>query len=265
MKRALSIAGSDSGGGAGIQADLKTFSAFGVYGMTVITAVTAQNTVEVSGIAEIPLEIIEKQLEAVLLDIGTDSVKTGMLANEKIVSLVAAIIEKQRLKNVVVDPVMIAKSGDTLISPSAISVLKTLLIPQATVLTPNIPEAVELLGIEINTLEDMKDAVVELHKYGCQYVVLKGGHLKSCSEAVDVVYDGKSVEEMRGHFFATKNTHGTGCTFASAIAAGLAKGYTPHRAIVSAKKYISHAIKSSFNLGKGHGPINHNTGVTSYW
>jgi hydroxymethylpyrimidine/phosphomethylpyrimidine kinase len=265
MKRALTIAGSDSGGGAGIQADLKTFAAFGVFGMSVITAITAQNTCEVTAISEVPLQIIEKQIDAVISDIGTDAVKTGMLANTAIVRLVAESIEKYGLQNVVVDPVMISKSGDSLIDSSAITAMKEYLIPLVKVITPNIPEAMKLLGREINGVLDMEEAAVELHKLGCEYVVLKGGHLEKSSDAIDIVYDGNQIQELRSLFFKSDNTHGTGCTFASAIAAGLAKGYKPLRAFQMAKKYITHAIKSSFPLGKGHGPVNHNTGVTAYW
>ncbi len=269
MVRALTIAGSDSGGGAGIQADLKTFSAYGVFGMSVITAITAQNTCQVTGIQEVSLEIIDKQIEAVVTDIGVDGVKTGMLSSAAIVNLVADKIEKHYLMNVVVDPVMISKSGDSLLSTDSVNTLKERLMPLSTVFTHNIPEAETLLGKNICSEQDMKDAAVELYSLGCRIVVLKGGHIKDKAEevheAIDIVYDGFQVSELRKKYIKTKNTHGTGCTFASAIAAGLAKGYLPSEAIKIAKRYITKAINSAPDLGHGYGPVNHLVGSIARW
>lgn len=263
MYKVLTIAGSDSGGGAGIQADLKTFSAFKVYGMSVLTAITAQNTCGVTGIEELSLDIIEKQLEAVLNDIGTDAVKTGMLANPGIVSLIADIIERYGLSNVVVDPVMIAKSGDALLSEDAVAAIKEKLIPLATVVTPNLPEAEAIAGVKIRTVKEMKEAAVEISGLGCKCVVVKGGHLceegrnGDLCEAVDIIYEGGKFTSLCERFIKSQNTHGTGCTFASAIAAGLAKGYLPLEAIKVAKSFITEAIRTAPNIGKGHGPVNH--------
>jgi hydroxymethylpyrimidine/phosphomethylpyrimidine kinase len=265
IRRALTIAGSDSGGGAGIQADLKTFMAYGVFGMSAITAITAQNTIGVQKIAELPLDIIEAQITSVITDIGVDAVKTGMLANPDIVELVAQSIRKYDLKNIVVDPVMVAKSGDSLLSDKAIETIKTRLLPLADVITPNLPEAEVLLRRKIDTLEDMEKAARDLHSSSSQTVVIKGGHLAQGNEMIDIVYDGRDTTKLRGVFIKTKNTHGTGCTFASAIAAGLAKGYEPKVAIRTAKLYISEAIRTALPLGKGHGPTNHYAGLNSKW
>ncbi len=262
MYKALTVAGSDSGGGAGIQADLKTFSAFGVYGMSVLTAVTAQNTCGVFGIEELSLDIIRKQFDAVIKDIGTDAVKTGMLGNSRIVKLVADKIDNFGLSNVVVDPVMIAKSGDSLLSQEAVVQVKKLLIPLAEVITPNIPEAEILLNNKITSEQDMEQAAVELHHLGCKFVVIKGGHLSEkhnpdIQEAIDIIYDGSKIVSLRDKYILTTNTHGTGCTYASAIAASLAQGCSTLNAIKNAKIFITKAIATSTNLGKGHGPVNH--------
>jgi hydroxymethylpyrimidine/phosphomethylpyrimidine kinase len=265
MKKALTIAGSDSGGGAGIQADLKTFTAFGVFGMSVITALTAQNTVGVQGIFEVTPDFVMEQINSIMSDMGTDAAKTGMLANENIVNVVAEAIEQFNIPNVVVDPVMIAKSGDPLLSETARQTIKKRLIPLATVVTPNIFEAESMLNMKISTLDDMKHAAKELKKTGCQWVVLKGGHLGDEKEAIDVVYDGQDFHLLKSPRFDTKNTHGTGCTFSSAIAAGLAKGYEPLQAIQRAKKFISEAIRESFPIGQGHGPTNHFVGTKTKW
>jgi hydroxymethylpyrimidine/phosphomethylpyrimidine kinase len=265
MKKALTIAGSDSGGGAGIQADLKTFTAFGVYGMSAITAITAQNTVGVQGIFELPVDIIEEQIKSIMSDIGTDAAKTGMLSSPEIVSTVAESIKKFNIPNIVVDPVMVAKSGDALLSENARMVMKENLLPLATVITPNLFEAEAILGETIKTIDDMKSAAVELKKIGCKWVVVKGGHLTGGKEAIDVVYNGKNFYLLSSPFVQTKNTHGTGCTFSSAIAAGLAKGSKPLDAIQKAKEYISKAIESSLSIGKGHGPTNHLAGIKSQW
>jgi len=265
IAKALTIAGSDSGGGAGIQADLKTFSAFGVYGMSAITALTAQNTVGVQGIQEIPADFILKQIESIMSDIGTDAAKTGMLSNAEVVAAVSEAITAYKIPNLVVDPVMIAKSGDSLMADSARKVIKEDLIPLATVITPNLFEAEVLLDQKIENLESMKSAAKSLHQLGCQWVVIKGGHLRLDSQAIDVVYDGKEFHLLKSAWFDSKNTHGTGCTFASAIAASLAKGVKPLLAIEKAKEFITEAIRSGLEIGKGHGPTNHLTGVQSKW
>jgi hydroxymethylpyrimidine/phosphomethylpyrimidine kinase len=265
MKKALTIAGSDSGGGAGIQADLKTFTAFGVYGMSAITAITAQNTVGVQGIFELPLDIITEQIRSIMSDMGTDAAKTGMLSSPEIVTTVAESIKKLNIPNIVVDPVMVAKSGDALLSENARTVVKETLLPLATIITPNLFEAETILGQSIKTVDEMKSAAAELKKFGCKWVVVKGGHLTDGKEAIDVAYNGNDFYLLRSPFIQTKNTHGTGCTFSSAIAAGLAKGSDPLSAIQKAKEYITKAIESSFSIGNGHGPTNHLAGVKSRW
>lgn len=265
MKKALTIAGSDSGGGAGIQADLKTFMAFGVFGMTAITAITAQNTIGVQAVFDVPIDMITAQIKSIVDDIGADAVKTGMLSRPDIVVAVADCIVKYQLKNIVVDPVMIAKSGDPLLSEQARQVVKDRMLPIATVITPNLFEAETFLGQKITSVEDMKAAAVALKKLGPQWVVVKGGHATDKSHAIDVVWDGNAFYLLKSQFYDTPNTHGTGCTFSSAIAAGLAKGFQPLQAIRKAKEYISAAIAESLEIGKGHGPTNHLTGVTSTW
>jgi len=265
MKRALTIAGSDSGGGAGIQADLKTFMAFGVHGMSAITALTAQNTVGVQGIFEVSPEFVRKQIESVMTDIGTDAAKTGMLSNAGIVRTVAEAIRTFRIPNLVVDPVMVAKSGDPLLAEDARQAIRDELLPLATVITPNVFEAEALLGRRIADLDAMRDAARELTKFGCRWVVIKGGSLDIGSRAVDVVCDGGKPILLTSPRFESRNTQGTGCTFASAIAAGLARGTGPLDAIRRAKEYITEAIRSGPPIGSGHGPPNHLTGVRSRW
>lgn len=258
MKRniALTIAGSDSGGGAGIQADLKTFQELGVYGMSAITAVTAQNTLGVEAVYPIPLDAIEKQIDAVTTDIGTDAVKTGMLFDSNIIELVAAKITKYKWDNVVVDPVMIAKGGASLLQREAIAALKHQLIPLATVITPNIPEAEELTGFSIHTMEEKKEAARTLHSFGVKHVIMKGGHGEG-NDLVDLLYDGNDFFTLESKRLNTKNTHGTGCTFAAAMAAALAKGMSVHKSFEIAKRFVYLAIKYDLNIGKGHGPTNH--------
>ena len=254
MKRILTIAGSDSGGGAGIQADLKAITLLGGFGMSVITALTAQNTVGVHGIHEIPPSFVEKQIEVVLSDIGADAIKTGMLAHSEIIRVVAGKIRQYGLKQVVVDPVMVAKSGDSLLRKEARETLIRELIPLAWVVTPNLPEASVLAGLKVRSVEEMKKAARRIHQLGAKHVVVKGGHLKG--RAVDLLYDGKRFEEMVAPRIVTKNTHGTGCTFASAIATFLARGDTVYEAVRKAKTFITLAIESNLNLGKGVGPTN---------
>jgi hydroxymethylpyrimidine/phosphomethylpyrimidine kinase len=259
MKRALTIAGSDSGGGAGIQADLKTFAARGVFGMSAITALTAQNTLGVQGVFEIPPEFVAQQIDSVVQDIGVDVVKTGMIANAGIIGTVAAKIREYGLTPVVVDPVMMAKSGDPLLRDDARAILIRLLLPLATVVTPNLPEAQVLCGFEIASLDDMRRAARAIQALGPKNVVVKGGHLLDPDESTDVLFDGEQFEEFSAPRVETNNTHGTGCTFASAIAAELAKGATVREAVRAAKEYVTATLRASANLriGHGHGPMNH--------
>ncbi|MBD3232169.1 MAG: bifunctional hydroxymethylpyrimidine kinase/phosphomethylpyrimidine kinase [candidate division Zixibacteria bacterium] len=265
MKRALTIAGSDCSGGAGIQADLKTFSAFQVFGMSAITAIVAENTVGVQAVFDIPVNIVVEQIKSCLDDIGSDAVKVGMLSNPEITIAVANCINEYKLNNLVVDPVMVAKSGDPLLSEEARSTIKEYLLPLADVITPNRFEAETLTGKKIDNIDSAKKAARELKEIGCKFVVVKGGHLDNPREAVDIVFDGEQFYEFSSQLIPTKNTHGTGCTFSSAIAAGLAKGYAPLEAIKRAKGFITEAIAHSADLGQGHGPTNHFVGTTSSW
>ena len=254
VPRALTIAGSDSGGGAGIQADLKTFAALGVFGMSAITALTAQNTLGVTGVVEMAPEFVRQQIDAVVTDIGVDAAKTGMLSSAPIIEAVADAIRHHGISALVVDPVMIAKSGATLLRPEAREALRRVLLPLAQVLTPNLHEASALLGRAVDTLRDMEDAARALHALGPRYVVVKGGHLVGA--AVDVVFDGSQVEWLEAPRVATRHTHGTGCVFSAAIAAGLAKGVPTRQAIRDAKTFITAAIREALPLGSGHGPAN---------
>ncbi|MCX7682580.1 MAG: bifunctional hydroxymethylpyrimidine kinase/phosphomethylpyrimidine kinase [Anaerolineae bacterium] len=256
LPRCLTIAGSDSGGGAGIQADLKTFAALGVYGMSALTAITAQNTLGVQGVYELPADFVGLQIDSVVSDIGVDAVKTGMLANADIIAVVAAKVREHALPNLVVDPVMVARSGDPLLRADAREALIGLLLPLAVVVTPNLHEARVLTGMELTTLEDMERAAAAIHRMGPRYVVVKGGHL-TAGESIDVLYDGEHVVHLSSPRVETKNTHGTGCTFASAIAAGLAKGLEVAEAVRQAKEYITLALRYSLDLGRGHGPTHH--------
>jgi len=265
VKKALTIAGSDSGGGAGIQADLKTFCAFGVYGTSAITALTAQNTIGVQGVFEIETHFIYEQIKSIMTDIGTDAAKTGMLSQIEVVKIVAQAVKDFKIPNLVVDPVMVAKGGEPLLSESARKTIKEVLIPLATVVTPNLFEAEALIGMKIQTLDEMKNAAIALKKTGCQWVVIKGGHLSDTKAAIDIVYNGKDFSFLKSERFDTKNTHGTGCTFSSAITAGLARGYEPLAAITRAKEFISEAIRQNVPIGHGHGPTNHFVGVTTRW
>ncbi len=257
--RVLTIAGSDSGGGAGIQADIKAISAMGCFAMSAITAVTAQNTVGVRAIHPIPLDIIESQISAVLEDIGTDAIKTGMINSSEVVELVARMLDKFAVKNVVVDPVMVATSGDALIKDSAVESIKELLIPRARVITPNIPEAEVLLDESIKEGE-LAEAARKLSMGGRVSVLLKAGHLEG-DTLTDILYNAEedSIVELTSTRIDTPNTHGTGCTLAAALAAALAKGLSLTQAAQSAKNYISQAIKSGaeYKIGEGHGAVNH--------
>lgn len=257
IPRALTIAGSDSGGGAGIQADLKTFTALNVYGMSVITSITAQNTQSVIGISDTSPDFVELQIDAVIGDIGVDAVKTGMLSNERIVLSVAKKIKQYGIEKLVVDPVMRAKGGDSLLKKEAEVALKDELLPLAYIVTPNIPEADLLSGIRVRSIEDMKQAAKKIAALGPKNVLVKGGHLDSNQEAIDVLFDGNEFHKYRAPRINTKNTHGTGCTYSAAICAGIAKGFHILDAVEDAKEYVTQAIRNSFNLGKGHGPLNH--------
>ncbi|MFL2627609.1 MAG: bifunctional hydroxymethylpyrimidine kinase/phosphomethylpyrimidine kinase [Dehalococcoidia bacterium] len=252
----LTIAGSDSGGGAGIQADLKTFSALGTFGCSVITAVTAQNTTGVYGIHEIPLDIIESQIDAVLNDLNPNVIKTGMLASIEVIKLISEKIKSSKTKNIVVDPVMIAKGGDKLIKDNAIGHLISELLPLSTVVTPNIPEAEVLSHMSINNTQDIESAAKIIHKMGPDFVVIKGGHSND-SKSNDIIFDGQKFTTLEANRILTTNTHGTGCTYASAIAAGLAKNYSVEKSVKEAKNYVTEAIKNEPGLGNGHGPLNH--------
>jgi hydroxymethylpyrimidine/phosphomethylpyrimidine kinase len=254
IARALTIAGSDSGGGAGIQADLKTFSAMGVFGLTAVTAVTAQNTRDVTGITEIPPEMVARQIDAVVTDIGVDAAKTGMLSSAAIIEAVAERIRHHRLVRLVVDPVMIAKGGAALLRPDAVDALRRHILPLALVVTPNLPEAEALCGAAITTRAQMDDAARRIAALGPRYVVVKGGHLEGA--AVDAVYDGQRLEHLEAPRVATRNTHGTGCVFSAAIAAGLARHDDVPAAIRTAKAFVTAAIEGALPLGGGHGPVN---------
>jgi len=255
VHKALTIAGSDSGAGAGIQADLKTFAALGVYGTSVITAITAQNTKGVTQILELAPDLIAAQIDTVISDIGAHALKTGMLANSAIIETVAEKIREHRLKNLVVDPVMVAKSGDLLLRPEAIDALKSRLIPLATIVTPNLPEAEQLTGIRASRLSEMQEAARRIIGMGAKSVVIKGGH--GTGPAMDLFYDGKKFRKLSAARIRTANTHGSGCTFSAAIAANLAKGEKLERAVANAKSYITQAIRKAFAIGAGHSPVHH--------
>ena len=256
MKRALTIAGSDSGGGAGIQADLKTFAAHRVYGTSAITALTAQNTRGVSGVHVVPAEFVTLQIEAIASDIGCDAVKTGMLATSAIVEAVSAAIEALDLPNLVVDPVMIAKSGDRLLDADAIHALRVTLLRLARVVTPNIPEAEVLSDIKIGSVEDMRAAGRRILAQGCEAVIVKGGHLNG-DESIDVLIEKRGETLLTGSRLATPHTHGTGCTFSAALTARLALGDALDQAARRAKQYVIDAMKHGIAVGSGHQPLGH--------
>jgi hydroxymethylpyrimidine/phosphomethylpyrimidine kinase len=253
---ALTIAGSDSGGGAGIQADLKTFAAFGVYGLTVITAVTAQNTVGLRAVQEIDPAVIASQLDAVAEDFSIGALKTGMLASAAIIEAVVDGITRHELQPLVVDPVMVAKSGDRLLRPDAVDALRRKLLPVARVATPNIPEAEVLSGRSIRTLEDRVTAARRIMEFGAHAVVIKGGHTED-DPVVDVLVDPEGVHQYQARRIATGSTHGTGCTFSAAIAASLAQGVDLAGAVGQAREYLTRALAGAPGIGHGHGPMNH--------
>lgn len=255
MKKVLTIAGSDSSGGAGIQADLKTFSAHGVFGMSVIAAVTAQNTQEVIDVQDIDPDIIGKQIDAIFQDIEVDAVKIGMVSKIESIKIIAQKLREYKPRNIVLDPVMVSKSGYLLMDPAAVETLIKELLPLAAVLTPNIPEAEEITSMKIGSLEDMKKAAEIIHCMGPENVLIKGGHLTG--DSTDIFYDGKDTTYLKAERINTKNTHGTGCTLSSAIASDLALGMDVKAAVENAKKYITTAIEHSLSIGKGVGPTNH--------
>ena len=256
MRTALTIAGSDSSGGAGIQADIKTMTANGVFAMSAITALTAQNTTGVTDIMEVTPHFLEEQLDCIFTDIRPDAVKTGMVSSSALIEVIAERLRFYKAVNLVVDPVMVSTSGSKLISDDAIETLKKELLPLAAVITPNIPEAEVLSGREVRNKEDMEAVAKEIReKYGCAAVLCKGGH--RINDANDLLYDGKELVWFTGKRIDNPNTHGTGCTLSSAIASGLAKGYDMQTAVRSAKNYISGALAAMLDLGKGSGPMNH--------
>ncbi|MWV45418.1 bifunctional hydroxymethylpyrimidine kinase/phosphomethylpyrimidine kinase [Paenibacillus sp. HJL G12] len=255
--RALTIAGSDSGGGAGIQADIKTFQELDVFGMTAITAVTVQNTLGVQGVYPLAAAAVAEQIQAVGEDLGVDALKTGMLFSAPIIDAVADCIQAFGWKNVVVDPVMVAKGGADLLLQDAVDALKYKLLPLARIVTPNIPEAEVLAGMAILTLEDRREAAVRIAEYGARMVVIKGGHDPSTDQVVDLLYDGHTFTLLEGRRIATKHTHGTGCTFSAAITAELAKGSEVLEAVGTGRKFIQAAIEDAVELGEGSGPTNH--------
>ncbi len=251
----MTVAGSDSGGGAGIQADLKTFAAFGVYGTSILTAVTAQSTRGVFAIAEVPEEVVIAQLDVVLEDIGTDAAKTGMLSNPIIVENVADRLEAWGVSKLVVDPVMVAKGGERLLQLDAVAAMQRFLLPLALVVTPNIPEAEVLAGRSITSDAEAREAARIIAASGPRFVVIKGGHREG--PPTDLVFDGRDFVELDGVRIDTRNTHGTGCTFSAAIAAGLAQGREPMESIADAKQYVTEALRGSYSIGDGHSPVNH--------
>lgn len=257
-KKVLTIAGSDSGGGAGIQADIKTISACGCFATTAITAITAQNTLGVTGIHVIPTETVERQIRAVLDDIGTDAVKLGMLPSAETIERIAALLIEYGVENIVTDPVMVATSGDRLISPEAVEAMRRHIFPISTLLTPNIPEAEFLTGIAIRTVEDYREAALKLQEDGVRSVLIKSGHFETPEITDYLLHEGRLLPYTHDRI-DTVNTHGTGCTLSSAIASYLALGLDLPLAVRAAEDFIFKAINNGkkYTLGKGHGPAHH--------
>ncbi len=255
MRKALTIAGSDPSGGAGVQADLKTMSALGVYGMSVIVSVVAENTARVISVEDISPRVISDQIDAVFEDIFPDAVKVGMLSSEEVMRTVAAKLAEYRPQHIVIDPVMYAKNGAPLMQEDAIDALISLIVPVATVLTPNIPEAEKITGMKISTIDDMKKAGEKIVSMGAKAALVKGGHY--IGDASDVLFDGSDFHIYTTKRINTKNTHGTGCTLSSAIASNLALGYPLPESIKRAKDYVTGAIEHALDIGKGNGPTNH--------
>jgi|YelNatPaOPRAMG01_1025707.scaffolds.fasta_scaffold08651_7 hydroxymethylpyrimidine/phosphomethylpyrimidine kinase len=259
MARALTIAGSDSSGGAGIQADLKTFHRFGVFGMSAVTAVVAENTVGVQGWAAVTADMVARQIDSCLDDIGADAIKTGMLVDAAVITAVAARLRAHGAGNLVVDPVMRAKSGDPLIAPESVEVLVRELFPLARLVTPNLPEAEALIGQPLRTEADLRAAAEAIRGLGPEVVVMKGGHspVNPQGLCVDFVWDGKEWWSLEGARGPDRHTHGTGCTFSAALTALLARGLPLREALSEAKAFITEAIRTAPGLGRGHGPVNH--------
>jgi hydroxymethylpyrimidine/phosphomethylpyrimidine kinase len=257
MKVALSIAGSDSGGGAGIQADIKAIQANGVFATTVITAVTAQNTVAVTDAFELPVDIIAAQMDAVFDDFDIAATKTGMLSSEAIIEVVADRLVRWSARPLVVDPVMISKSGYKLLRDEAIAALKQRILPLATLVTPNAHEAALLAGIEVRTPADAIEAARRIMDLGPEAVLVKGGHLDTMGQAIDIFFDGEHFQTFSSPIIETRHTHGTGCTYAAVITASLARGCSLRSAIGRGKRYVNEAIRAGLPLGSGHGPTNH--------
>ena len=255
MKNLLTIAGSDSSGGAGIQADLKTFAALGTYGMSVITAVTAQNTCGVTMVQNIDLKVVEAQITAIFDDIRVDAVKIGMLSDKEIIKIIAERLRHYQPAIVVVDPVMVSKSGFQLLAPDACETLIKELLPLATLVTPNLPEATVIVGYEVSNKDDMLKAAKDIITLGAKNVLMKGGHLQESAD--DLLYDGREATWFTGERINTKNTHGTGCTLSSALAANLALGLSLPEAVRKSKEYITIAINNALNIGSGCGPTHH--------
>ncbi|MDR2006618.1 MAG: bifunctional hydroxymethylpyrimidine kinase/phosphomethylpyrimidine kinase [Acidaminococcales bacterium] len=255
MKKVLSIAGSDCSGGAGVQADLKTFSALGVFGMSVIVSVVAENTTRVIGIQDVTPDMVEKQIDAVFEDIGADAVKVGMLSSAECMAATAKKLLFYAPEHVVIDPVMYAKGGAPLMREDAVSFFVRAVLPLADVLTPNIPEAEALAGLKIKNPADMRKAAEIIHGMGCKNVIVKGGH--AAGDADDVLFDGARHYSFSGERINTQNTHGTGCTYSSALAACLALGHGVREAAAKAKEYVTDAIRHAPDIGKGHGPVHH--------
>jgi hydroxymethylpyrimidine/phosphomethylpyrimidine kinase len=255
IAKALTIAGSDSGGGAGIQADLKTFNAFRVFGMSVITAVTAQNSVGVQGVENLPPAFVALQLRSVLSDFGADAAKCGMLSTAAIIEAVTGVLAERPIAKLVVDPVMVAKSGDALLEPDARQALIERVLPVALVVTPNLPEAAVLAGIPVACRADMEEAARRIQALGPRWVLVKGGHLEG--EALDLLWNGRAFTTFSAPRVPSSNTHGTGCTFSAAITAGLARGQALADAIRDAKAYVTRAIREGFQGGAGVGQLRH--------
>ncbi len=255
IPKALTIAGSDSGGGAGIQADLKTFSAFRVFGMSVVTAITAQNSLGVQGVENLPPAFVARQLRSVLTDFGADAAKCGMLSTAAIIETVAATLGEHPVERLVVDPVMVAKSGDPLLEPDARQALIHRILPLALVVTPNLPEAEVLAGLPVSERRDMEEAARRIHALGPRYVLVKGGHLKG--DALDLLWNGREFTAFSAPRVDSPNTHGTGCTFSAAITAGLSRGHALPHAIRDAKAYVTKAIREGFQAGRGVGQLRH--------
>jgi len=256
LAQALTIATSDSGGGAGIQADIKAIQANGVFALSVLVAITAQNTKVVSMVHPLPREIIEAQIDTVFDDFEINGLKTGMLFSAEIVEIVSTRLRALKAHNLVIDPVMISKSGAVLLKPNAIDRMKRNLFPLAAVVTPNTHEAERLAEMKIDTIDDIKEAARRIHGLGCRSVLITGGHF-AAAPATDLLFDGKTFTTIPGEFIETRNTHGTGCTYSAAITAQLAKGRPLEEAVKAAKRYVTEAIRNGLSIGHGHGPTHH--------